>query len=461
MDFRLHFNMEVNLAVRFTLVCLLIFSQIRVNSQECYPSDSETLLLEYVNLIRANPNKETLIQDLKLNEYSEQKKIPPYNHEIFQKELENIKPLAPVFYEPFLSLASRNHSNYMIANGQSHEEFEGKPFFSGKRFVDRIQSVNRLQSGISENCYLKSFGVRHCMLAFLIDWGEGHGGMQLGRPHRQNIFNSKAALMGNGCIPHSEGFLAVTQIFASGDSNCVYYGGVIYTDYNNNDFYDPGEGHGNFKIIGNEGELNAVSYPSGLYVIKANIGLLKTIRFEYLDFTKTIVVNQQSGNQKIDLKLTINQENQIFKSLQNKWQNKIITDSDLAWLCLNFKFQNINLIPQNILLEMADLKAFKASILNELSIDSIENLNQMIGQLYKNYKSESLHDWLKSLSYLTNMRAQFSALKNNENTNIAALEEFKGKINTTKYYNSNEANFYLRKLIHNVDVEIQILKEKK
>lgn len=423
---------------------------------ECFPSEIETLMLEHLNSIRAQPTKETLLQRFGLKKNTELGRVPPFHQEIFEEELSKISTLDPVFYDPDLTIVSRKHSQYIITNGQSHTQESNKEYFTGFRFPDRLKSMKCQLVGLGENCYQKSYGPEHCMLAFLIDWGEGHGNMQTGRPHRQNIFNKRAVLAGNGCVPF-DNFVSVTQVFSAGESNCNYFGGVVYTDLNNNGLFDIGEGHGNIQIDCSDGEGSTLSYPSGLYVLKTPKKQVEEIRFSFGSFHRLVKITNQNGLQKIDLKLSLAEEEQIYKGLEELKTSQKLTEIDFNWMCLHFRFKNTKLLKERSEV-FKPLQEIERAIFKELMNEPVEKLNILISNSFKTYAGDNFHSWLKGIAYVASKKAQFQSLKGNSNIN--KWQEYKLGVNSNQYPYP-EVNYYLGKLIDNADFEINNLKAQK
>lgn len=219
------------------------------------PTPEETLILELMNRFRANPSAEA---DLI---------APPgksgggVDWKMFRDEMKALKPMPPVVFNLDLLDAARKHSYYMIHNGLTHDEVEGKVGFYGKGPGDRIQrSGFKGGAGWAENAFAGSGGPLDSHNGFLVDAGGGPGGMQPERGHRKNMIGGSREV-GPGGVPNGRG-LSVTHDFGSRDLRMA--GGVVYIDANGNNFYDIGEGLGQVTISSSDGGA-VTTWKSGAY----------------------------------------------------------------------------------------------------------------------------------------------------------------------------------------------------
>ena len=235
------------------------------------PSPVETLMLEYINRCRANPGEDGL-------RCAASDDVPDsVNLEMFKSEMFKGQPAPPLVFHLSLLKASRWHSHYQIHNGQGHSETAGLKGFTGATPSDRLRRAG-FSSGASENVFVGPREPWYCHLGFVVDWGEGPGGMQPARGHRRNILSSRVRLAGVGAVPYESGSkFACTHNFAN--SNQRWLGGVIINDANRNRFYDIGEGVGDVPLASNQGKTK--SWLSGAYALPiGNSDALLTVELD-------------------------------------------------------------------------------------------------------------------------------------------------------------------------------------
>jgi hypothetical protein len=221
------------------------------------PTPEETLIVEYLNRFRANPQAEA---DLI---------APPsrtgegVDWKMFHDEMKQLKPMPPMVINLDLLDAARKHSYYMIHNGLGHDETPGKVGFYGAGPADRIKLSGFKGGGWAENAFAASRGAWDSHQGFIVDAGPGGtGGMQPNRGHRRNMMSAHREI-GAGGVPTERG-LSVTHDFGSRDLRMA--GGVVYIDANGNNFYDVGEGVGQATITASDGAAIA-TWKSGGYTL--------------------------------------------------------------------------------------------------------------------------------------------------------------------------------------------------
>jgi hypothetical protein len=220
------------------------------------PSPEETLILELMNRFRANP-------------VAEMELIAPagksgggVDWKMFREEMKQLKPMPPMVFNLDLLDAARKHSYYMVHNGLGHDETPGKVGFYGASPGDRIKLSGFKGGGWAENAFAASGGPRDSHEGFIVDAGDGPGGMQPARGHRKNMMSGHREV-GPGAVPNGKG-LSVTHDFGSRDVRMA--GGVVYVDANGNNFYDLGEGVGQATVSSSDGGAVA-TWASGAYVL--------------------------------------------------------------------------------------------------------------------------------------------------------------------------------------------------
>jgi len=240
----------------FILAALLALPQAKgpYEPPDREPSPEETLILEYMNRFRANPVAEMEII------------APPtksgggVDWKMFRDEMRQLKPMPPLVFNLDLLDAARKHSYYMVYNGLGHDETPGKAGFYGAGPGDRIKLSGFKGGGWAENAFAGSPGPWGSHEGFIVDGGDGPGGMQPNRGHRKNMMSAQREV-GPGGVPNGKG-LSVTHDFGSRDVRMA--GGVVYVDANGNNFYDIGEGVGQVTISSSDGGAVA-TWKSGAY----------------------------------------------------------------------------------------------------------------------------------------------------------------------------------------------------
>ena len=184
---------------------------------------------------------------------------------MFSQEMSAIAPAPPLVFDLALIKAARWHSYYQIINGQVHVEEEGKKGFTAPSSSSRAQLAGFHGNGHGENIFRTAKNPWYCHAAFVVDWGNGPGGMQPTRGHRANILNPRFRVAGIGAVPwpETEAF-AVTHEFGGNDRRML--GGVVFDDRKRSRTYEIGEGVGGVAI--STAAAHARSWKSGAYAVE-------------------------------------------------------------------------------------------------------------------------------------------------------------------------------------------------
>jgi len=233
------------------------------------PTPEETLILELMNRFRADPSADA-------------DRIIPANKteggvdwEMFSREMKALKPQQPLVFNLQLLDAARKHSLYMIHNGLTHVEEAGKTGFVAAQCDERCKKAGYAGGPGGENCFAESHGPLDSHVGFVVDFGQGPGGMQPKRGHRKLMIGDFREV-GPGGVSFGKDRFSVTHNFGFGakhiriDGVAIYSrfaGGVTYIDANGNAFYDVGEGIGQVVIRSSTG-ATFLTWKSGAYVLE-------------------------------------------------------------------------------------------------------------------------------------------------------------------------------------------------
>ena len=219
------------------------------------PTDEEQLYLEYINRSRSNPPAE----GVRLATTTDPDVLSAYayfgvsTNALVQQFNTNL-PAPPLSMNSNLIAAARRHSQDMFVT-----VFQGHTGSDGSTLATRLAEAGYAVSAAGENVYSYALSVLHGHAGFNVDWGVGTNGMQSPPGHRINILNSLYREVGIGVVlgtnsktdgstVSSVGPQLVTQDLGSRAGLKPFITGVAYFDFNNNGFYDLGEGLGGVRV---------------------------------------------------------------------------------------------------------------------------------------------------------------------------------------------------------------------
>ena len=229
------------------------------------PTPEETLALEHMNAMRANPAPfaERIAAYAKTDSTGQWNLV---DWKMFMDEIRALKPAPPLVFNLDLLDAARKHSHYITLNDQlGHDETPSKPGFTGARPADRVAAAGYAGLFSAENAGTghRNGWDSHCR--FIIDAGPGGtGGMQPERGHRRNKMSPRHREIGLGMVPDGRGTYTTTHDFGRRDPRMA--GGVFFVDWNGNSFYDVGEGVGSVAVTSSDG-ASTLSWKSGAYAL--------------------------------------------------------------------------------------------------------------------------------------------------------------------------------------------------
>jgi uncharacterized protein YkwD len=241
------------------------------------PSDIEQLLLELVNRAREDPEGE--VEALLADPAAGLGAQPNITEALdafavdlarFAAQMEGYDPAPPLAWSGALSASAETHSARMITFDEQAHEFPGEP-----GLVDRILAEGYARPTIlAENVFGFTQDAVHAHGAFVIDWGEGPGGIQDPAGHRETILNPALSEVGIGILeaPNPESALGpfvTTQHFGARADAPAALTGVLTSDADGDAFYDIGEGLGGVTVTaeGAAGTFTATSHASGGYTL--------------------------------------------------------------------------------------------------------------------------------------------------------------------------------------------------
>jgi uncharacterized protein YkwD len=178
-------------------------------------------------------------------------------------DFQKYEPVPPLSFEPLLMQSSKFHSEDMAAKG--FQQHDGS---AGESFDQRITKTGYKWMFVSENIFAYGRSLREAHDAFLIDWGNP----DLGHRHAMLDLDGPERDVGISIVekngPNQVGPLVITEDFGMPiDTSIRYVVGVVYSDENGNEFYDPGEGLAGYKVVPDRGDTYAITSTSGGYSI--------------------------------------------------------------------------------------------------------------------------------------------------------------------------------------------------
>jgi len=244
------------------------------------PSAMDQYMLQLINSERANPAAYAAAVGIDLNEGLPAGTI-------------SAAPKAPLAFNPFLVSSATNHSQW-IFNTQDFTHFEttdgqptsspatGTPGFTGVTPTDRQAAAGYTFTppwSSGENIGYQGTSGSYNEQAYILQIEQALfiDSSMPGRGHRTNLMSTGYSEIGIGELTGAmNGYnsVMITQDFAQSNPS-IFLTGVVYTDTNANQFYDPGEGLGNIIITAKDASgtaYTATTWGSGGYSLAVPAG---------------------------------------------------------------------------------------------------------------------------------------------------------------------------------------------
>ena len=253
------------------------------------PTAQEVLVVELINRARANPEAEAMRYGIGLNDGISGTTI-------------TAAPKPPLAHNVLLIDSARKHSQWMLDadifshTGINNSEPTDRMLAAGYSFTGSWMSGENIAWGgtSAPTVNLTSYALAH------------HEGLFKSPGHRLNILEANFREVGVGqkqgyFVYEGNNYLSsmLTQNFARSGSS-FYLTGVVYSDANNNDFYDVGEGLSGISI-----SVNGKSYPAyntGAYTIPVSNGIYDiTVTGDALGSAVYRTVQINNANTKLDV----------------------------------------------------------------------------------------------------------------------------------------------------------------
>jgi len=289
-------RLRVVLSLALLLVTTPALAEDVFNPKDPEPTPEETLLLEYVNRLRADPQGEI-----------KRVRADPGNHgrgrfidwDLFEREMNDLEPLPPLVMNLKLLLAARRHAYYLTVNDKrGHEEEDELTGFTGIKMPQRITEAGYTWTSWYENVYVARdpWSVH---AGFVIDFDKKTpSGMKDGRGHRVNMLRPELREAGTGSY-HRESDNMYVEGFANRKDAVRLVGGVVYDDKDGDKFYSVGEGAGGVTITSSDGST-ARTWKSGAWALELKSTDAVTLTLKKGGKTKMVKVGAGKQNVKVD-----------------------------------------------------------------------------------------------------------------------------------------------------------------
>jgi hypothetical protein len=249
------------------------------------PTAAEQELLQLVNRVRTDPRGEftrliSRVSPITARDAIFQTELDFFrvNGSILQSELAALSPAPPVAWNAAVQEFTAGHNARMLATSPP-SQFHSSAAARRQALLDagvplRIVSGETIHS---ENVYGYAKSPMHLFASYIVDWGNGTGGMQTDRPHRRTIMNPHFDQIGHsisGFSGSNFGPLVNTQVLVNIQNPPVMVIGAVFEDKNGSGWYEAGEGIGaaTIEFTGAGGTFTTQSWSAGGYQIELPAG---------------------------------------------------------------------------------------------------------------------------------------------------------------------------------------------
>jgi len=235
------------------------------------PTPDEQYMLELINRARANPTEEGVrVMDTDDADVQSSYQYWNINKSQTKTAFASYAAKPPLAFHADCIAAARRHTKDMADNNfQGHDGTDGSDPFTR---MNAAGFTGWTYAGENVAAYSSSVWFGHCGL--IVDWGTQN---QIDLGHRTNILNIKnytyteigigISKTSGGLQSGTVGPYVITQDFGLRPGK-QYIVGVVYSDKNNNKFYDQGEGLAGVRVQPASGStFYAITSTSGGYAI--------------------------------------------------------------------------------------------------------------------------------------------------------------------------------------------------
>jgi hypothetical protein len=246
------------------------------------PSDAEQQMVWLMNRARSDPPAEG--QWLATTDHPEiatDRDFWNVNTTLLESEFSAPSPKPPAAFDIRLHNAALDHAEYMISTDtQTHD---------GQ--LDRVVNIGYPLSDWGGGVFAYAAGAINAHAAMNIDWGDGDDGMQPGRGHRKQVMAMEVDFsnVGIAFVEVTESGKTVGPYVMAANHARVYEDathfnrfitGTLWTDDDNDDFYDPGEGVPGALVMPDSGDYFAVTGNAGGFAIPVESAGTYVLTFE-------------------------------------------------------------------------------------------------------------------------------------------------------------------------------------
>jgi hypothetical protein len=255
-----------------------------------YITDEAQLHLELINRTRANPRLEGL-RILNTTDVATIGNIGGFGVDkvMFLDQVAPRSAVAPVAFEYRLNTAARKHNEDQLLNS-----FQGHTGSDGSSPQERAVREGYDWLGQGENSFSSSKNIEHGHAGYYVDWGYSTGGMQTPPGHRNIILGQPYVEVGINVMNGTNGTVgpqtSVEEFGIRKDGSEAFLTGVVYQDYNGNNFYDLGEGVDNIEVNSPNSTFYATTSYSGGYTLPVSTGA-STVTFSLPNGTTLLTSN--------------------------------------------------------------------------------------------------------------------------------------------------------------------------